>query len=90
MLSWHKSKNFGNSIRRADDAFSSHDGGLDLLSGPHDRQQRQHPAHRKVDVLDQRTRHVEHGSKLHGKVLAMGPEPRQIRRIGALQQAVFP
>jgi hypothetical protein len=33
---------------------------------------------------------VEHGAKLHGKVLAMGPEPRQIRRIGALQQAVFP
>ena len=51
--------------RRPDHAFSAHDGRFDLFTGPHHRKKGYHPAQRKVDVIDNARRPIQHRSTDH-------------------------
>ena len=44
----------------SDQAIGTHDAGFDSLAGLHDREQRNHAAQRKIDLLDCISRLVEH------------------------------
>jgi len=76
--------------RGADHALPADDRRLDLLSRPHDGQQRHHAAERKIDVVDRRSRRMEHAAQHHGEFGQVRLEPRKIDGAKPLQEAVFP